>query len=390
MCRPRQGKGESGRPGEFAPGDRAYSRSSRCTPSLSACWCRRSSCNAHAIVLPGPRRAFSSVLWCVVLCCAVLCCVALRCVVVWCVVLCCVVLCCVVLCCVMLCCVVLCSVALCCVALWCVVLCCVVLCCVVLCCVVLCCVVLCCVVLCCVVLCCVVLCCDVLCCVALRCVALCCVALRCVALYCVVLRCVVLCCGVPKALLPEGNGRDVYPRVQVNGRAVCQSACCVLVCCCIAGTSVQSHLAGIALPTLVHSRTWSSRPTTPCVLRRAISTWCAVPHCLVLWTALHCVCPAALQLWAVGSGQWNSGNALPHYLETVGSATPAMHCVTTCGQRAVELLLCTARLPRGSGQWIFLQCGAIPPRDGGQWNSYNAPAHQLGGRGVLPRRRSLP
>ena len=36
-------------------------------------------------------------------------------------------------------------------------------------------------------------------------------------------------CGVPKALLPEGNGRDVYPRVQVNGpgcvcgvRAVCK------------------------------------------------------------------------------------------------------------------------------------------------------------------------
>ena len=61
MCRPRQGEGESGRPGEFASGDRTYSRSSRCTPSLSACWCRRSPCNAHAIVLPGPRRAFSSV-----------------------------------------------------------------------------------------------------------------------------------------------------------------------------------------------------------------------------------------------------------------------------------------------------------------------------------------
>ena len=26
---------------------------------------------------------------------------------------------------------------------------------------------------------------------------------------------------VPKALLPEGNGRDVYPRVQVNRRAMC-------------------------------------------------------------------------------------------------------------------------------------------------------------------------
>ena len=37
-------------------------------------------------------------------------------------------------------------------------------------------------------------------------------------LCCVVLCCVVLCCVVPKALLPEGKGRDVYPRVQVNGR----------------------------------------------------------------------------------------------------------------------------------------------------------------------------
>ena len=27
----------------------------------SACWCRRSSCNTHAIVLFGPSRAFSSV-----------------------------------------------------------------------------------------------------------------------------------------------------------------------------------------------------------------------------------------------------------------------------------------------------------------------------------------
>ena len=27
--------------------------------------------------------------------------------------------------------------------------------------------------------------------------------------------------GCAEALLPEGNGRDVYPRVQVNGRAVC-------------------------------------------------------------------------------------------------------------------------------------------------------------------------
>ena len=49
------------KPGWHPRGGRCYSRSPRCTPSLSACWCRRSSCNAHAIVLPGPRRAFSNV-----------------------------------------------------------------------------------------------------------------------------------------------------------------------------------------------------------------------------------------------------------------------------------------------------------------------------------------
>ena len=176
---------------------------------------------------------------------------------------------------------------------------------------------------CCVVLCCVVLCCVVLCCVVLCCVVLCCVVLCCVVLCCVVLCCVV-CCGVPKALLPEGNGRDVYPRVQVNGRAVCLSARCVLVCCCSAGTSAQSHLAGFALLTPVHGHTGSSGPTAPCVLRCTISTLCAlcaVPHCLVLCTALHCVCPAALHLWAVGSGQW-----------AVGSGTSAMRGPTSWGQ----------------------------------------------------------
>ena len=33
--------------------------------------------------------------------------------------------------------------------------------------------------------------------------------------------CDVAWCGVPKALLLEGNGRDVYPRVQVHVRDVC-------------------------------------------------------------------------------------------------------------------------------------------------------------------------
>ena len=82
----------------------------------------------------------------------------------------------------------------------------------------------------------------VLCCVVLCCVVLCCVVLCCVVLCCVVLCCVVLCCVVPKALLPEGNGRDVYPRIQVNGWGCVCCVRCVLVCCCIAGP--------------VHTRTW--------------------------------------------------------------------------------------------------------------------------------------
>ena len=43
--------------------------------------------------------------------------------------------------------------------------------------------------------------------------------------------CGVAWCGVPKALLPKGKGRDVYPRVQVNGLGC---VCCVrAVCKCV-------------------------------------------------------------------------------------------------------------------------------------------------------------
>ena len=143
----------------------------------------------------------------------------------------------------------------------------------------------------------------------------------------------------------------------------------MLVCCCTAGTSAQPHLAGAALLTPVHGH--SSGPTAPCVLCCTISILCAVPHYLVLCTAPHCVCPAALHLWAVGSGQelllytlpggtgqCNSCNALPHCLWAVGSGTPAMHCLAAWGQWALELLQCTATLPGGSGQWN--SCNALP------------------------------
>ena len=51
-----------------------------------------------------------------------------------------------------------------------------------------------------------------------------------------------------------------------------------------------------------------------------------------------------------GSGQCNSCDALHRCLGAVGSAAPAMHCLTAWGQWAVELLQCTATLSGGSGQ----------------------------------------
>ena len=226
------------------------------------------------------------------------------------------------------------------------------------------------VVLCCVVLCCVVLCCVVLCCVVLCCVVLCCVVLCCVVLYCAegaVTRRQWLGC------LPTGTGKRVGLCV------LCVR--CVLVCCCIAGP--------------VHTRTWPALlcrrlcavtqgligplhracRAAPSVLSVWCRTaWCCALHCTVC-ALLHCSCgqravgsgtPAthchtAWRLGAVplllrtaalpgGSGQWNSCDTLPLCLGAAGCATPAMHCLTAWGQWAVELLQCTASLPGGSGQ----------------------------------------
>ena len=75
-----------------------------------------------------------------------------------------------------------------------------------------------------------------------------------------------------------------------------------------------------------------------------------------------------------GSGRCNFYNARPHCLGAVGSATPAMHCLTAWGQWAVQPLQCTASLPRGSGQW----------------NSCNAPPQRLGAVGsATPAMHSL-
>ena len=64
-----------------------------------------------------------------------------------------------------------------------------------------------------------------------------------------------------------------------------------------------------------------------------------------------------------------------------------MHRHIAWGQWVVELLSCTATLRGGSGRCN--SCNTLLRR-GGYWNSCNARAHQLGGRGVLPKKRSLP
>ena len=77
----------------------------------------------------------------------------------------------------------------------------------------------------------------------------------------------VVWCGVPKALLPEGNGRDVYPRVQVNGRAVCVAcALCVSVL-----SSAESR---------GKKETW--RPPTRQWLSAQELPWDSLPFCLLV------------------------------------------------------------------------------------------------------------
>ena len=66
-------------------------------------------------------------------------------------------------------------------------------------------------------------------------------------------------------------------------------------------------------------------------------------------------CTASLP-W--GSGQWTPCNALPHCLGAVGSGSPAVHCPTAWGQCPVQLLQCTTSLPWGSGQCN--SCNALP------------------------------
>ena len=186
-----------------------------------------------------------------------------------------------------------------------------------------------------------------------------------------VLCCAVLCCAVPKALLPEGNGRDLYPRVQVNGRAVCLSVRCVLV------TSAKCVVAKCVVVQLgpVHSCTGPVLLCRrPCTVTQGLlgslhCVCCAALLGAVHCTALHCLCHAAVHCVRYTAP---TSNTLPQRPGAVGSGTPAMHRHTACGQWVVEKLQCTAILHVGSGQWK--SCIVPPHRLGAaQWKKFQKP-----------------
>ena len=100
----------------------------------------------------------------------------------------------------------------------------------------------------------------------------------------------------------------------------------------------------------------------------------AVPHCPTAcgqWEVELLLCTATLPRGQEpsehrpctpslprGSGQWNSFHALPYCLGVVDSATLAIHCRNAWGWWAVQLLQHTASLPGSSGEWNY--CYALP------------------------------
>ena len=139
-------------------------------------------------------------------------------------------------------------------------------------------------------------------------------------------------------------------------------------------------------------------------------------HChtaSVQWTVEAVSCTASQPR---GNGRCNSCNALPHYLGAVGNATFAMHCHTAWSgtnvlrcltapvHTVVELLQCTVTLLRGSGQrnsgnalphwpgmWAGkpVHCPAILLGGDGQWNLCNVRAQQLRGWQNVHKWRSV-
>ena len=94
-------------------------------------------------------------------------------------------------------------------------------------------------------------------------------------------------CGVPKALLPKGKGRDVYPRVQVNGRAACVAHTLCVVC--VRWSSLLCHFVAAVGPVRLGGSyacpgcgALVALPSRPGVVWCGV-VWCGVFRSGVLW-----------------------------------------------------------------------------------------------------------
>ena len=79
--------------------------------------------------------------------------------------------------------------------------------------------------------------------IVLQCGVVWCGVVWCGVVWCGVVWCGVVWCGVPKALLPKGNGRDVYPRAKVNGLGCVCCVRCVCICGSWAGRTISKREA---------------------------------------------------------------------------------------------------------------------------------------------------
>ena len=171
---------------------------------------------------------------------------------------------------------------------------------------------------------------------------------------------------VPRRTARVGSGQRTAKLLQCNASMLAGSgqwsSCfapphCLKAVGCGTPAFALPHCSGAvgsgtpAMHCLTAQRQWAAQllwcNATLLVGSKQWSSCFAPPQCM---GAVGCGTPLRTASLPGGSGDWNSCHALPHCLGAVGSATPAMHCLSACGQWAVELLLCTATRPRGN--WL--------------------------------------
>ena len=161
---------------------------------------------------------------------------------------------------------------------------------------------------------------------------------------------------MPKALLPEGNGRDVLLTGIAKRAGVCACALCVVH---------ASHLRGGWVRPCARWSLFKATLGTPC----SSACWC---HCSS--RKAHTMVPLgpaeALHTVSLpcGSGQWNSCISLLRCPGAVSSGSAAC-CLIALGHRAVDLLQVHRRTVSGLRAVDLLQIHRHTAWGSGQWNS---------------------